>query len=94
MTTKMMGAIVVAAALLGSAPAMAQQTTGLPGSPNATTTIDGRYLPNPPSKFGGSIGLSAKDSTPYWQPQVVPPKGAPNVLLIMTDDAGYGVSAA
>ena len=25
-------------------------------------------------------------------PQVVPPKGAPNVLLIMTDDQGYGVS--
>jgi arylsulfatase A-like enzyme len=23
---------------------------------------------------------------------VVPPKGAPNILLIMTDDAGYGVS--
>jgi hypothetical protein len=23
----------------------------------------------------------------------VPPKGAPNVLLIMTDDQGYGVSA-
>src|SRR5262245_61901113 len=26
-------------------PAAAQQTTGTPGSPNATTTIDGRYLP-------------------------------------------------
>ena len=38
------------------------------------------------------IGLSAQDSKPYWRPQVVPPKGAPNVLLIMTDDAGYGVS--
>jgi hypothetical protein len=40
----------------------------------------------------GRVGLSAKDSTPYWPPTVVPPKGAPNVLLIMTDDAGYGVS--
>src|SRR4029079_453610 len=27
-----------------------------------------------------------------WPPSVVPPKGAPNVLLIMTDDQGYGVS--
>ena len=25
--------------------------------------------------------------------KVVPPKGAPNVLLIMTDDAGYGISS-
>jgi arylsulfatase A-like enzyme len=68
------------------------QTTGEPGSPSATTTIDGKYLPPPPPKFGGVINLSAKDSKPYWPPQVVPPKGAPNILLIMTDDQGYGVS--
>ena len=73
--------------------AHAQQITGTPGSPSATTTIDGRYLPNPPPVFGGEIGLSARDSKPYWRPQVVPPKGAPNVLLIMTDDAGFGVSS-
>ena len=36
--------------------------------------------------------MDAKDSKPYWPPTVVPPKGAPNVLLIMTDDQGYGVS--
>ena len=27
---------------------------------------------------------------PYWPPTVVPPKGAPNVLLIITDDVGFG----
>src|SRR5450755_4228830 len=70
----------------------AQQTTGEPGSPSATITLDGKQLPPPPPKFGGVIKESAKDSTPYWPPQVVPPKGAPNVLLIMTDDQGYGVS--
>jgi arylsulfatase len=71
---------------------LAQQVTGVPGSPSATTTIDGKQLPPPPSKFGGVIKESAKDSKPYWPPSVVPPKGAPNVLLIMTDDQGYGVS--
>src|SRR5215467_3470603 len=86
----MLSALILAA--LGVAPAMAQQTTGTPGAPNATTTIDGNYLPPPPSKFGGQIGLDAAQSKPYWPPKVVPPKGAPNVLLIMTDDAGYGVS--
>jgi len=30
-------------------------------------------------------------SKPWWAPQIVPPKGAPNVLLILVDDAGYGV---
>jgi arylsulfatase A-like enzyme len=71
--------------------AMAQQTS-VPGSPSATTTIDGSQLPPPPPNFGGVIKESAKDSTPWWPPRVVPPKGAPNVLLIMTDDQGYGVS--
>jgi arylsulfatase A-like enzyme len=68
------------------------QTTGVLGSPSATTTIDGRYLPPPPPKFGGVINLNARDSKPWWPPKVVPPKGAPNILLIMTDDQGYGVS--
>jgi arylsulfatase len=82
----------VTAALPGAVPAAAQQTTGTPGSPSATTTIDGKQLPPPPAKFGGVIKEDAKDSKPYWPPTVTPRKGAPNVLLIMTDDQGYGVS--
>jgi arylsulfatase A-like enzyme len=72
--------------------ANAQQINGTPGSPSATITIDGKQLPPPPLKFGGVIQQSAKDSKPWWPPRVVPPKGAPNVLLIMTDDQGYGVN--
>ena len=37
------------AVMLAAAPAVAQQITGVPGSPSATQTIDGRYLPNPPA---------------------------------------------
>ena len=70
-----------ALALMGSAPARAQQTTGTPGSPGATTTIDGREIPNPPQPFQGEIDPNAVDSKPSWPPLVVPPKGAPNVLL-------------
>jgi arylsulfatase A-like enzyme len=78
--------------LMAAAPsATAQiQTTGVPGSPSATTTLDGRYLPNPPAPFGGAINLDATTSTPSWPATVVPPTGAPNVLLIITDDVGYG----
>jgi len=68
------------------------QINGVPGSPSATVTIDGKQIPPLPMKFGGVIKESAKDSKPYWPPRVVPPKSAPNVLLIMTDDQGYGVS--
>jgi arylsulfatase A-like enzyme len=85
-------ATLMVALLLTASHSLAQQTSGVPGSPDATGTIDGKQLPPPPMPFGGTIKESAKDSTPYWQPRVVPPNGAPNVLLIMTDDQGYGVS--
>ena len=75
---------------LGTAAALAQQA---PGAPDATTTIDGRYLPNPPPKFGGEISPNALQSKPYWPARVVPPKDAPNVLLILTDDTVFGVSS-
>ena len=71
--------------------AQAQVITGVPGSPDSTRTIDGKQLPAPPVPFGGKIGRDAQQSRPFWQPRVAPPKGAPNVLLIMTDDAGFGV---
>jgi arylsulfatase A-like enzyme len=82
----------LAAAVMAVAPsARAEiQTTGTPGSPSATTTIDGKQLPPPDPKFGGVIKEKATESKPWWPPTVVPPKNAPNVLLIMTDDCGYG----
>lgn len=67
-----------------------QQITGTPGASDATTTIDGKALPAPPQKFGGVIEQNAYQSKPYWPPRIVPPAGAPNVLLIMTDDVGFG----
>jgi hypothetical protein len=36
-------------------PALAQETTGVPGSPSATTTIKGEQIPSPPQKFGSKI---------------------------------------
>ena len=81
----------VAALMAATAFAQAQQITGTPGSPDATMTISGKQLPPPDPKFGGVIKDTAPDSKPWWPPTVVPPKGAPNVLLIMTDDQGYGV---
>ena len=85
---RLCGAAIVATA--ATVPCMAQQTTGVPGSPSATTTIDGRQLPPPDPKFGGVIKENAAQSKAWWAPRVTPPKGAPNVLLIMTDDCGFG----
>ncbi len=85
--------MLLAALLVGSVPGVAQQITGVPGSPSATMSIDGRQLPPPPMQFGGKIERNAAQSKPWWAPRVVPPKGAPNILLIMTDDTGFGVSS-
>jgi hypothetical protein len=55
-------------------------------------TINGNRIPAPEPKFGGVIKESLEGSKTWWPPRIVPPKGAPNILLIMTDDQGYGVS--
>src|ERR1035441_9066369 len=85
-----LGALAVSFFAAGSS-ASAQQASCPPGSACATTTIDGKQLPPPPQKFEGKIGRNAAQSTPYWPARVEPPKGAPNILLIMTDDSGFGV---
>ncbi|HEU0207564.1 MAG TPA: arylsulfatase [Candidatus Udaeobacter sp.] len=80
-------ALIAVAGPLQAAPI---QTTGTPGSPGATTTISGKQLPVPDPKFGGVIKDNALQSKAWWAPRVVPSKQAPNVLLIMTDDCGFG----
>ena len=92
MKTKVWLAVILAIMTFGMLSAglvAAQQTTGVPGSPDATTTIDGRYIPSPPQPFRGQIELNAAQSKPAWPMRVVPPKGTPNILLIMTDDVGF-----
>ncbi len=71
-------------------PGNGQQVTGVLGSPSATTTISGKQLPPPDPMFGGVIKDNAAQSKAWWAPRVVPPKQTPNVLLIMTDDVGFG----
>src|ERR1043166_8530315 len=47
--------------------------------------------PQPPSKFYGRT--AEESSAPTWPPRPQAPKGAPNILLIMTDDVGFGSSS-
>ena len=83
--------LAVATSAVVAGGASAQQVTGTLGSASATTTVSNRQLPPPDPKFGGVIRDDALQSKIWWPPRVVPPKGAPNVLLIITDDAGFGV---
>src|SRR3974377_885461 len=51
-------------------------------------------LPALAPPFKGQIGLSYKDSKPDFPKPIEAPKGAPNVLLVLLDDVGYGASSA
>ena len=50
-------------------------------------------LPAPPAPFKGKIARSVKDSRPDFPQPVHAPKGAPNVLLVLLDDVGFGASS-
>ncbi|MGD9598233.1 MAG: arylsulfatase [Steroidobacteraceae bacterium] len=50
-------------------------------------------LPKPPAPFTGTIGRTYADSTPAAPQLVRAPEGAPNVLLVMTDDVGFAASS-
>ena len=75
---------------LGCVSASAQQITGTPGSPGATTTITGKQLPPPRCKFRRrdqrkGFGVEALVAAARRAAQ-----GCAQRLLIMTDDQGFG----
>jgi hypothetical protein len=54
------------------------------------------HLPIPDRPRTGLITYDAKDPETKYPPieQLRPPKGAPNILVILIDDAGFGASSA
>ena len=53
---------------------------------------DRTVLPIPDPNFGGTIGRTLDTSVADWSINMVPtpPPGAPNVLLVLIDDSGFG----
>jgi arylsulfatase A-like enzyme len=39
--------------------------------------------------FRGTIGKTVADSSPWWPPARQPPRGAPNILVVLFDDVGF-----
>src|SRR6187455_3195747 len=54
------------------------------------------HLPMPNTQRSQFIAYDAKDPDSKFPPieQLRPPKGAPNVLVILIDDAGFGSASA
>jgi arylsulfatase len=56
----------------------------------AQQAAEGDRLPRPDPEFKGVAGRTLAGSKPDFPGPVVAPSGAPNVLLILVDDAGFG----
>jgi arylsulfatase A-like enzyme len=54
---------------------------------------DRTVLPIPPSPFRGTVGTTYATSSPDPPQPVRAPVGAPNVLVVLLDDEGYGQSS-
>jgi hypothetical protein len=78
------GAVATATAIsIGLSSLALAQSTSLPQGGSA-------LLPLPERPFGGVIGRNASESKPDFPKSVTAPEGAPNILLILTDDTGFG----
>jgi arylsulfatase len=51
-------------------------------------------LPKTPAPFAGKIDADRDQSKPDWPQQVKAKAGAPNVLLVLLDDVGFGATSA
>lgn len=67
--------------------------TALIGGLGLSPTFAQEVLPRPEAPFGGRIGLRPSESVKDFPKEIQAPKGSPNVLLIMTDDVGFGASS-
>src|SRR6266478_7231741 len=82
-------AVLIAPMLLAqSGTAQNRPAAALSVAPPPTAT---HSLPRPDFHFPGNVGRTYLDSDPPIFPQPVQaPKGAPNIVLILIDDAGFG----
>ena len=63
------------------------------GATGIRASAQDSMLPRPQPPFQGKIGRTVPDSTPDFPKGLEAPNGAPNVLLILTDDVGFGASS-
>ena len=87
-------AAVSALGLMVAFPPAAALAQGAAAQADKAGPPDVSVLPYPDPPFKGVIGRTTADSKADFPQPVTAPKGAPNVLLILTDDVGFGASSA
>lgn len=95
-TQRFTGVFLGLAVAVSALPASAQQTAGMPNATNAIESKHRSHLPMPNTVRQGYVNYDAKSPETKNPPieQLRPPKGAPNVLIVLIDDAGFGASSA
>lgn len=68
--------------------------TACAGSVSAQESLDRTILPITPPKAPTYTELDARNVTPPPRFEVKPPAGAPNVVIVLIDDVGFGASSA
>jgi arylsulfatase A-like enzyme len=66
----------------------------LVGTAEAQTKLDRTTLPIPEPNYPHSTILDARDATPPPRFQITAPEGAPNVIIVLIDDMGFGMSSS
>ena len=79
------------ASMIAAAAIPAQTAAAGDGSPWPAPSTPA-VLPQPQTPFTGKIGRYVTDSTPAWPRPPTAPKGAPNVVIILVDDAGFAAT--
>ena len=81
--------------ILCAAPAYARQATGTQGAHSATNIKHRSHLPMPNTVRQDFVNYDAKSPDTQFPriEELRPPKGAPNVLIVLIDDAGFGASS-
>jgi arylsulfatase len=92
-TTLAAATLFAASALLGWLAASSLLSTILAQDRGSSKAGAGTQLPRPDPEFKGKIGESYKNSTPSFPQPVKAAKGSPNVLIVLTDDTGFGMAS-
>ncbi len=75
---------------------MAKKEAPKENKPDPNTGLNRTILPIPDQQFVGLTTYDAKDPNTKYPPitELRPPKGSPNILIVLIDDAGFGSTSA
>ncbi len=91
---KILATSLLTLALAGTWACQAKPEPVAPATPAQAGGLDRTVLPIQEPKYPAITELDARNATPPSRFEVKAPQGAPNVLIVLIDDMGFGMSSA